>query len=69
MYSIGKHIFLIPKVPDMIKFNQPVFVTYLPGSLTSMAGASKPQTKKSGTMYLCVTQENLIGITLSKYFY
>jgi hypothetical protein len=49
------------------KFNQPVIVTYLPGSLTSVAGASRPQTRKSGAMDVCVTQENLIGITLSKY--
>jgi hypothetical protein len=34
------------------KFNQPTFVTYLPGSLTSVAGASKAQTRKSGTMYV-----------------
>jgi len=48
------------------KFNQPIIVTFLPGSLTSVAGASKPRTKEVWNN-VCVTQENLIGITPSKY--
>jgi hypothetical protein len=48
------------------KFNHPVIVTYLPGSLSSVAGASKPQTKEVWNN-VCVTQENLIGITVGKH--
>ena len=66
MFSIGKSIFEFQSAWYDYKYNQPAIVTYLPGSLSSLAGASKPRTKEVWSN-VCVTHENLIGITVCKY--
>ncbi len=66
MFSIGKSIFEFQKCRYDYKYNQPVIVTYLPGALSSVAGASKPRTKEVWSN-VCVTHEKLISITVCKY--